>query len=400
MGGGRRRRRGGRKADEGAAAAAVGLPPQAPTTPALPSPRPPAVTKGQPPTLPLPQQLEGDGDAVAAALRQRRRWRRPRTQHVGGGDETAGGRAALPPPSLAAVDADEAALAADNAFTAATDWALRTFVVCVIPLSANLLTGWRARAVLAGFGVVSAALAVHAALFPPPGPAAPAGTAAAWRRRRDGATILLRLVYAVGINRAIAAAWGPTRGPDGPPAPPRPGPSSWPAFLAGRHAVFVTFVLTLSARLPPRIAYAVAAAQSLLLLLTQRRACVGVMANRPGTRPFFLAAAAAGRAGVRAVVGALLSDGLAVGGEGVGGAGAAAPTPPACPDPTTTSLSCLATMTAIHWAALSAGLAVRFRTLPERAAHPGRRSLWGTAWRVVIQAAAAGLAGVVVADLL
>ena len=75
--------------------------------------------------------------------------------------------------------------------------------------------------------------------------------------------------------------------------------------------MLITFVLTLSARLPPRTARAVAATQSVLLLLPQRRACVGILSNRPATLEFFLATARVGRAGVRWVVGALLSDGLA-----------------------------------------------------------------------------------------
>ena len=99
------------------------------------------------------------------------------------------------------MDEAEAALAEDNGFTAATDWALRTFVLSIMPLAASLMTSWRARVVLVGVGLASTGLALQAALFPPPGPGAPIGTAAAWRKRRDGATILLRLMYAMGINR-------------------------------------------------------------------------------------------------------------------------------------------------------------------------------------------------------
>lgn len=300
---------------------------------------------------------------------------------------------------------DDAALALDNSFTATTDWALRAFVLSVIPLGAALLTSWRAWVVLGFIGTVSAAMGLHAALFPPPPTAAVPGAAAAWRARRDRATILLRLLYATGVNRAIAAAWIPPPGMAN--GPLLSGPTSTAAFLAGRYAVAVTFLLTLCARLDYTTARGVALAQAALLILPQRRACVGILAQRPGTVPYFVKGAQQLRAVLGWVVGALLSDGLCE--VAVPGNSSAptlvAPPPPLPPPPTlippAAQNACFSVMSALHFAALAVGLALRFRTLAERAGP--RPAGWGGRWwgalvRAMGQALAAALVGVAVAD--
>ena len=162
--------------------------------------------------------------------------------------------------------------------------------------------------------------------------------------------------------------------------------------------MWVTFLLTLCARLHPTTARAVAFAQAALLILSQRRACVGIVANRHGTAPYFIATARAGRAGVQWVVGVLLSDGLCPAPPAlVVPAGPPAPTPPPL---AAAQKACFPVMAALHFGALAAGLALRYRTLAERAGSPGRRPVRTLAGRAAAQALAAGLVGIGVADLI
>ena len=303
------------------------------------------------------------------------------------------------------LDPHTAILAADNAATASSDRRVIAIFLAIYALALTVIKGGPAAVALASVLAVGVGLGLDAARHPPPPASAGRAAQVAWRARRDGGALVLRLSYALLVNRVtagvapfrdtmVARRGGAGTAAAAAAAAAANGPHSWAAFLAGRHAPMLTALLAASARLPAHAAWGVAAASAGLIAHAQPGACAGVLATKPGSAPYFLAAAATGRRATTLIAASLLGDGVAPALLGREACAAAAADPAA---------ACLVTMVALHFMALAGGTAARIRPTAERGAGRGAvvtREGWLAALaRVALAAAGAGVAGVVLAAL-